>query len=145
MAGPTESSPRAVLERLHRALNDHDLEAFLTCFDPDYDSEQPAHPNRRFRGREQVRTNWSALFSGIPDFGAELLRSAVEGDTAWAEWHWTGTQAGGTRLDEWGVTLFGVRDGRIAWGRLYMEEVEAGGAAIDEVVQQMREGDGPQR
>lgn len=138
-----ESRPAGILKRLHQAMNEHDLEAFLACFAPHYDSEQPVYPSRSFQGRDQVRKNWTALFSGIPDFHAELLRSAVQDDTVWSEWHWTGTQTGGTRLDERGVTIFGIRNDRIAWGRLYMEQVEEQGAGIDEVVRQMREG--PQR
>jgi hypothetical protein len=35
------------------------------------------------------------------------------------------------------VTLFGVVGGRIAWGRLYMEEVEAVGEDIDETVRRL--------
>ena len=73
---------------------DHDpsTSAFLACFDREYRSEQPAHPSRGFGGREQVEKNWSALFEGIPDFHAELLSTATEGDTVWSEWHSTGTR-----------------------------------------------------
>ena len=87
------AKPKEVLERMHRAVNQHDLEAFVACFHPDYQSEQPVHPNRGFGGREQVRTNWKALFEGIPDFHAELLATAAGGDTVWSEWRWTGTRA----------------------------------------------------
>ena len=45
----TESSPQAVIERVQSAQNQHDLEAFLDCFDPDYQSEQPSHPHRAFQ------------------------------------------------------------------------------------------------
>ena len=38
-----------------------------------------------------------------------------------------------------GVTIFGVREGRIIWGRLYLEDVE-GGQGIDQAVQQMARG-----
>jgi hypothetical protein len=37
-----------VLERLKESLNWRDLDAMLESFDPDYRSEQPAHPNRGF-------------------------------------------------------------------------------------------------
>ena len=77
-----------VLARLRDAQNRHDLDAFVACFDPAYRSEQPVHPDRAFVGREQVRTNWAEVFAGVPDFQAELLRSADQGDTWWAEWHW---------------------------------------------------------
>src|SRR5437773_5724429 len=45
------ATPADVLERLHLAMNRHDLEAFLDCLDPSYRSEQPVHPNRGFGGR----------------------------------------------------------------------------------------------
>src|SRR5690348_15306312 len=123
-----------VVERLHQATNAHDLGAFVACFGPEYRSEQPAHPNRGFGGREQVEKNWAALFSALPDFHAELVARAADGDTVWAEWRWSGTRAGEPPLEMSGVTLFGVQDGLIAWGRLYMEEIEAAGEDIDQTV-----------
>jgi hypothetical protein len=44
------------------------------------------HPGRAFVGSQQVRRNWAEVFAGVPDFHAELLRSARQGDTGWAEW-----------------------------------------------------------
>ncbi len=140
MSAQGQTDPLAVIERLNHAMNQHDLEAFVACFDPDYQSEQPAHPDRGFGGREQVRQNWSAIFSGVADFQAELVSSATAGDTAWSEWRWQGTRANGTRLEMRGVTLFGVRDDRIVWGRLYVEPVEEAGAGIGEAVKRMAEG-----
>jgi ketosteroid isomerase-like protein len=128
-----------VLERLRDAQNRHDLDAFAACFDPTYDSQQPLHPDRAFVGSQQVRQNWAEIFAGVPDFRAELLRSAEEGDTGWAEWHWHGTRADGTRLDMRGVTIFGIRDDRVVWGRLYLEDVE-GGQGVDQAVRHMASG-----
>ena len=130
-----------IIERLHLAMNRHDLKAFLDCFDPSYRSEQPIHPNRGFGGREQVEKNWSAMFEGMPDFHAELLADATEGDTVWAEWHWTGTRANEVPLDMRGVTLFEIKNGQIVSGRLYMEEVEEAGADIGETVRRLAQGD----
>jgi ketosteroid isomerase-like protein len=127
----------SVVERLDAALNAHDIEAFLDCFAEDYESVQPAHPDRAFSGREQVRENWSAVFEGVPDFRSELVRTCSDGDTVWSEWHWHGTQAGGAPLEMAGVIVMGVRDERIAWARLYVEPVERAGAGIDAAVQQM--------
>jgi ketosteroid isomerase-like protein len=138
--GGREAKPAKVVERLHSAMNQHDLQAFLACFDPDYRSEQPAHPNRGFGGREQVEKNWRALFEGIPDFRAELLATATEGDTLWSEWHWTGTRVDQQPLDMRGVTLFRTENGRVVSGRLYMEEVEQAGADIDETVSRLADG-----
>ena len=127
----------AVSERLVQAMNAHDLDAEVACFRDDYRSEQPAHPARTFIGREQVRQNWSKLFESIPDFRAELLRLAVVGDEEWSEWLWHGTKDDGTPLDERGVTIFGIREGQIAWARLYLEETEREGADITETVRRM--------
>jgi ketosteroid isomerase-like protein len=115
-------------------MNAHDLEAFLACIHPEYRSEQPVHPERGFGGRDQVEKNWAAMFSVIPDFRAEALDTAVDGDTAWTEWRWSGTRADGIPLDMRGVTLFRVEDGLIVSGRLYVEEVEQAGADIDQTV-----------
>jgi ketosteroid isomerase-like protein len=124
--------------RLTAAQNAHDLEGMLACFHEDYRSEQPLFPARTFRGIAQVRANWSAMLEGIPDFHAEILASAVDGDTVFVEIHWTGTKAAdGTPLQERGVLILGVRDDRIAWGRLYVDEVEREGADIDAVVRRM--------
>jgi ketosteroid isomerase-like protein len=137
MSGREPAQGEAVSERLQRAMKAHDLEAHLACFQEDYRSEQPAHPARTFTGSQQVRENWSKVYQSIPDFRAEVLRLAVVGDTEWAEWHWQGTKEDGSPLDERGVTIVGTRDGKIAWGRLYLEEVEREGAGIDETVRRM--------
>ena len=59
-------------ERLRAAMNAHDIDAFVDCFAEDYDSEQPAHPDRAFTGRDQVRVDAS-------------------GDVEWSEWRRRGT------------------------------------------------------
>jgi ketosteroid isomerase-like protein len=125
------------MERLTAAQNAHDLEAMLACFHQDYRSEQPIHPARAFQGIEQVRRNWSAMLESISDFHAEVLRSAVDGDLLFTEIHWTGTKADGTPFEERGAFVMGIRDDRIAWGRLYGEEVQRGGADIDATVRRL--------
>jgi ketosteroid isomerase-like protein len=127
----------SVVERLDAAMNAHDIEAFVACFAEDYESEQPAHPDRAFRGRGKVRENWSAIFDGVADFRSELVRAEAAGDVEWSEWRWRGTHDDGTVLDMAGVIVCGVRDGRLAWARLYVEPVEHGGAGIDAAVREM--------
>ncbi len=82
------------------------------------------------------------MLGAIPDFHAEIVRSAVDGDTVFVEIHWSGTKADGTALDERGVIIAGVRDDRIAWARLYVDEVERERADIDTVVRRMAGTDG---
>ena len=126
-----------IMDRLHAAMNAHDLDAFVACFAPDYESRQPAHPNRSFRGSDQVRTNWEGVFAGVPDFSAELVMSAVTSDgIEVGEWRWEGTHTDGSPFEMEGVIVTGVQEHRITWGRLYMEPVEQGGADINEMVQE---------
>jgi len=131
------SSPTSVITRLHQVMTDHDLDAFVACFDPAYRSEQPVHPNRTFIGNEQVRVNWAAFFAGVPDFQAELLRVVAEGDVAWSEWIWTGHRGDGSTLDMSGVIITGISHDRIAWARLYMEETEQESPGIEATVQHL--------
>lgn len=124
-------------DRLLAALNAHDLDAFVACFAEDYRSQQPAHPNRAFRGNEKVRENWAGVFSGVPDFRAKLLSSSTAaGGIEVGEWHWRGTHIDGSPFAMAGVTVMGIEDDRIAWARLYLEIVEEGGAGIDEMVRE---------
>jgi limonene-1,2-epoxide hydrolase len=124
----------SVIERMREALNQHDLEAFLECFDPSYQSEQPAHPNRGFGGKDQVHKNWSGMFENFPDFEADLLRHTSDGGMVWGEWHWRATG-----LNMAGVTIMGVEDDHIVWARLYMEPVEENGQDIDEAMRTLTE------
>jgi ketosteroid isomerase-like protein len=127
-------SAQMMIDRLAAAMNDHDLEALTECFAEDVASEQPVHPARSFTGRAQVRKNWAQIFGGVPDLRAELVRVAADGDTAWAEWDWSGTRADGARHHLRGVTVLGIREGGVAWVRFYMEPVEQDGASIDGAV-----------
>jgi ketosteroid isomerase-like protein len=137
VAAEPSASPAAVIAALAEATNAHDIDAFVALFAEDYESQQPAHPDRAFRGRDQVRANWSAVFTGVPDFRADLAATAVEGDCVWSEWRWRGTHTDGSRLDMAGVILFGVRAERIAWARLYVEPVEQDGEGIEGAVSDM--------
>jgi ketosteroid isomerase-like protein len=141
MAGGRAAEGGLVVDGVCAALNARDVEALVACFHDDYRSEQPAHPDRAFGGREQVRENWSAIFAGVPDFAAELVGASAAGDVEWSEWRWRGTHADGTRLDMAGVIVAGVREGRLAWARLYVEPVEQGGAGIRAAVRGMSGGD----
>ena len=126
-----------VIDRLHSAMNSHDLDAFVACFAPEYESDQPAHPRRAFRGSDQVRENWTNVFAGVPDFKANLLSSATTDDgVEIGEWRWQGTHVDGSPFAMQGVIVAGVQRSRIMWGRLYMETIELGGGDIDEMVQE---------
>ncbi|WP_457099326.1 nuclear transport factor 2 family protein [Microbacterium sp. P5_E9] len=127
----------SMLERLRDAANSHDAERFAALFADDYESIQPVHPARYFRGNAQVLSNWTAVFEGVPDFSSEVLSSVVEGDTEWGEWEWRGHHVDGSAFAVRGVMILVARDGLVARARLYLESVEVDGGDIDTVVQEM--------
>lgn len=74
-----KTSQSVVTERLHQALNEHDLEALLACFVPDFQGNHPRHPDRGIEGIEQVRKSWSIIFQDVPDFHAEFSVRQLRG------------------------------------------------------------------
>ena len=124
-----------VSKRLRAAMNAHDVDAFVACFAPDYRSEQPAHPGRAFAGSAQVRENWTGVFAGVPNFTADLLLSVTTDDgVELSEWRWHGRHTDGSPFEMCGITVLGIESSQIAWGRLYMEAIEADGGDIDQMV-----------
>lgn len=84
-----------------------------------------------------MRKNWESVFAGVPDFTADLLISTLTDDgVEVGEWRWQGTYTDGSPFGMQGVIVTGVQHNRIAWGRMYMEPIEQGGANIDEMVQE---------
>jgi limonene-1,2-epoxide hydrolase len=128
-------NPKLLIERLQDALNNHDVDAIVERFDPFYYGEQPAHPDRAFRGWEKIRTEWSAIFKRVPGFKSEIVRSVADSKTIWTEWYWHGTQTDGKKLEMRGITIFGLREDRFVWSRIYVERVEVGGAGIETITE----------
>lgn len=139
----TTGEPGAIVQRLQRATNDHDLDALVACFAPDYRNEAPAHPERGFTGSEQVRANWTQIFAAIPDLTCEVLRFTVDGDMVWSEWEHRGTRPDGSLHLMRGVVIFGVADGLASWARFYLEPVQDDAGTVDQAVRRQVMAGGP--
>lgn len=120
----TADAAGKVLERLLRSVNAHKLDELVACFANNYLNETPAHPHRGFRGRGQVRQNWTEIFSRVPDIHARVPSSAWNGDTLWTEWEMSGTRTDGASFLMRGVVIFGVTEELISSARFYLEPVE---------------------
>jgi ketosteroid isomerase-like protein len=129
-----------VVNRLLAATNAHDIDALVGCFAPDYVNETPAHPLRGFHGPEQVRSNWTAIFAGVPDIRARILTVAVDDDLAWTEWDMRGTRRDGSPHAMAGVIIFGVREGHIVAARFYLEPVELTSGDVDAAIARVTKG-----
>ena len=126
-----------LLVKLNRAFNTHDINLLMECFDEDYSSEQPVHPDRSFQGHDQVRKNWASNFDEMPDFSAHLLRHAISNNSLWTEWEWQGTRQDKSKLLMSGVIIMGIEKDKIKWGRLYVEPVDISGKGIDAAVKEV--------
>ena len=116
----------SVVTRFVNACNRHDADGVYACLHPDFDSIQPMFPSRNFRGADQVRRNWQAIFDAEPGFRLTVLRSAVVDDTVWLELHGAGRDA-----EVAAVFVMGIQGDRIRWARIYsalVEPVEAAGS-----------------
>jgi ketosteroid isomerase-like protein len=128
------SDTRAWLERLLSATNDHDLEALVACFAPDYVNQTPAHPARGFVGREQVRRNWEQIFVFVPDLRTEVVAATFEGPTVWTEWFMRGTRRDGSAHQMAGVVVFEIVDDAASRARFFLEPVEETTGSVDDAV-----------
>lgn len=125
---------QSLVGRLLQATNDHDVEALVACFSEEYRNETPVHPARSFCGRGQVRRNWEQIFGFVADLRAQVLRSAIDGDSAWTEWEMTGTRRDGSRHHMRGVVIFDIQQGLARSARFYLEPVDEGAGTADDAV-----------
>jgi ketosteroid isomerase-like protein len=135
MNGNHESrGPAAVLEAIALALNTHDVDALVDCFDEDYVNETPVHPNRGFRGSEQVRQNWTTIFAAVPDLRVRIVGMAVQGDTVWSEWEHSGTRLDGSPHLLRGVVIFTVASSVVRHARFFLEPVDHSSGGINAAI-----------
>jgi ketosteroid isomerase-like protein len=123
----------ALVDRLCRATNEHDLEALSACFAVDYRNETPVHPARGFQGRAQVRKNWEQIFAAVPDLTAQV-HWVADKDVVWSEWEMRGSRPDGSLHLMRGVVIFGVDQDQAAWARFYLEPVQLDSTSVDEAV-----------
>jgi len=110
----------AVVHRFLDAANHHDSDTLYATVHPEFESFQPLHPDRDFRGPGQLISNWKAIFEAEPGFRLTVLRASTTGNTVWVELHGAGDSA-----EAAGIFIVGVENGRIRWVRVYSDLVEA--------------------
>lgn len=133
----TDEHVQTFAHRVSEAANSHDIDKVVECFTEDYINESPVHPARGFRGREQVRRNWTQIFATVPDITTEVLRSHQVGDLVWSEWEMRGTRLDGVEHLMRGVMLFTVEGDRARAVRFYLEPVDHADLDTDQAVQQL--------
>ena len=115
--------PKRLLERFHTAINTRDLTNLVHLLQVDFEYFDLFRPENNSTGLEAARTRWDGLFNRYPNFQADLVRQAIEGNTIWTEWRWRGGPSGNENgFKQVGVVIFGVEQGLLAWARLFMND-----------------------
>jgi ketosteroid isomerase-like protein len=120
-----------VVRSLHRATAAHDVEGIVSHFAADYVLEDPVHPDRSFRGADQVRRNWTRLLASVPDLVLEERGLVADGSTVWTEIALRGHAHDGEEWTLCGVMIFTVSGDAIAAGTFYLAPVVRDGLDAD--------------
>ena len=135
--------PDGPVRRMFTAAGQHNLDAMVAEFAGDYVNTTPNHPSRSFTGSDQVRSNWSALFAGIPDLSLKVVDAATSTDgKVWVEWASHGTRRDGIAVEQAGIGIFTLRDDRISAVRFYLEPADQDTGDVNAAVRAMA-GSGP--
>ena len=116
---PSEMAEVSVgtLQAFADAWNRHDVDALMSFMTEDCVFEASAGPDEcgtRYAGRDAVRAGFAEVWVTFPDAHWDNARHFVIGDRGVSEWTFTGTRAGGTRVEVHGSDAFTFRDGKIA-------------------------------
>jgi steroid delta-isomerase-like uncharacterized protein len=110
------------LHAFAEAWNRHDVDALMTFMAEDCVFEASAGPDvcgTRHTGRAAVRRAFAEVWVTFPDAHWREARHFVFGDRGMSEWTFTGTRAGGTRVEVHGCDLFTFRNGKIVLKNSY--------------------------
>src|SRR4029434_2575933 len=111
-----------VLQAFADAWNRHDVDALMAFVTDDCVLEASAGPDvcgTRYVGRQAVRAGFAEVWATFPDAHWGGARHFVVGERGVSEWTFTGTRAGGTRVEVHGCDLFTFRNGKIALKNSY--------------------------
>ena len=106
-----------VLQAFADAWNRHDVDALMAFMTNDCVFEASAGPDvcgTRYEGRLAVRAGFADVWATFPDARWNNARHFVVGDRGVSEWTFTGTKAGGPRVEVFGCDIFTFREGKIA-------------------------------
>lgn len=127
---PRDPMVPVTMEEL-RAVGDafarRDVEAIVACFDDAGEFRNAKGPDvwgRTYRGKDEIRAFFTAVFAGSADIRWAHTAEYVSGDRAVTEWHRTATLADGTKQSWLGCDLYTFRDGRILCKDTYIKVVE---------------------
>lgn len=111
-----DSDSIALLERFMAAWNARDLDTLMECMADDCVFQASSGGDAQgtvFRGRQDVREAYAAVWKTFPDAAWNDATHFVCGSRAVSEWVFTGTDTSGKRTEVAGCDLFQLCRGRI--------------------------------
>lgn len=106
-----------LLQEFGDAFNRHDADALMAMMTSDAIFEASAGPDvngERHQGQQDVRAAFEAVFAQYPDAQWRDARHFVAGNRGVSEWTFTGTRAGGARVEVDGCDVLTFRGNKIA-------------------------------
>jgi len=105
-----------ILASFANAFNAHDADKIISYVTDDCIFEASAGPDvngEKFVGEEAVKKAFEEIFKNYPDAKWINPHHFISGDRAVAEWIFTGTKPGGSKIEVAGCDLFTFRNGKI--------------------------------
>jgi ketosteroid isomerase-like protein len=120
----------ALLKRLGKGFNNHDVNAILECVTEDFEwilAEGPDAPHGKIvRGREGVAAAMAERAKAIPELRFSETDLIYAGGRVIGTYRVTGRYADGRRIDARGCDVYVIRDGKIARKDSYWKQIGGG-------------------
>jgi len=124
-AATTDADVLKMLDAFAAAWNRHDLDGLMACMTDDCVFDASAGPEvagARHVGRDAVRRAFADVFATFKDARWNEPRHFVAGDRAVSEWRFTGTSAGGGKVEVNGCDVFTLRGAKIVVKNSYRKQ-----------------------
>jgi steroid delta-isomerase-like uncharacterized protein len=116
-AGHRKNNAGDAVQKNFDAWNSHDAEKVAALYTDDVVYEDVAY-GEVAHGHNELRKLATDFFAAVPDLKLEVIAVSGEGDNGWAEWKFSGTDAGlyktGKKFSVRGASLFQIRDGKFS-------------------------------
>ena len=116
----------AIARAAYQALNDQDLERFISLIDPEveFGSLIAEVEGQRYHGHEGIRRWWSEVIGSLTDLHFDVVDVHPLGDRGYTQLHIT-TRTGGVEVPQQMFQAFLIRDGKPYWWATFRTEAEA--------------------
>ncbi len=126
--GSAEGITLAYMDEIHKAFNDHDVEAIVGFFAEDGEfllARGPESFGTKIKGKQRIREFLTKRFAEIGDMQWKPLTRFTCGNRAVSEWVVTASLKGGRRLELHGCDLYEFHGRKIVKKDTYWKSSES--------------------